>query len=320
MFAELRPKMTRHSSIEGLNIALVELEENEHVMEVEKGGDKRHSYSESQLKQSENAAFDTNGKRAANKPNKNVKGHEEGDNESSSDSRSRYRSGHEDGGSFQYEERLDDRLESEDHSENIDAAVGSDEEDTVEVRRKVVQVDGKEQEDFDRELKAILQESLESRKLELARPTANMTIPMNAFEGSKDLTTTEAAEKENVCGEIGKPGDLGDVRVKVLVKRGHKQQTKQMLIPRDCPLVQNTKQQGAAELEEMQNIKRKILEYNEREQELDAGRDWGQEGSGNVALAGLPGRVSWVGPNRGGGVRRRYWVAGGGFYRGYGRR
>ncbi|RCV34594.1 hypothetical protein SETIT_7G171600v2 [Setaria italica] len=326
MFAELRPKMTRHSSIEGLNDALVELEENERVMAVEKGGDKRHLDSESQLKQSENAAFDTNGKRVANRPKKNVKSHEDiGDSESSSDSRSRYRSGHEDGESFPYEETLDDRLENEDHSEDIDAPVGSDEEGTVEVRRKVVQVDAKEQEDFDRELKAILQESLESRKLELARPTVNMTIPMNAFEGSKDLMAIEAADKENVCGdgEIGKPGDLGDVRVKVLVKRGHKQQTKQMLIPGDCPLVQSTKQQSAAELEEMQNIKRKILEYNEREEELDAGSlqggDWDQGGSGNMPLAGWPGRVSWVGPNRVGGVRRHYWVAGG-FYRGYGRR
>ncbi|CAN6235668.1 unnamed protein product [Urochloa humidicola] len=322
MFAELRPNMTRHSSIEGLNDALVELEENEHVMAVEKGGDERHSDNESQLKQSEHAAFDTNGKRAANEPKKNVKDHEEvADSESSSDSRSRYWSGHEDSEHSSYEERLDDRLENEDHSEGIDAPVDSDEEETVEVRHEVVRVDP-EQEDFDRELKAILQERLESRKLELARPTVNMTIPMNAFEGSKDLMFTEAADKENVCGETGKPCDLDDVCVKVLVRRGHKQQTKQMLVPGDCPLVQSTKQQGAAELEEMQYIKQKILEYNEREEELEGGSlqggDWGQGGSGNMPLAGSPGRISWVGPNRGGSVRRHYWVAGG-FYRGYGR-
>ncbi|CAL5026370.1 unnamed protein product [Urochloa decumbens] len=314
MFAELRPNMTRHSSIEGVNDALVELEEIERVMAVEKGGDERHPDNESQLKQSENAAFDTTGKRAANGPKKNVKEHEEvADSESSSDSRSKYWSGHEDS----------EHEDTDDHSEGFDAPVSSDEEETVEVRQKVVQVDP-EQEDFDRELKAILQESLESRKLELARPTVNMTIPMNAFEVSKDLTATEAVNKENVCGEIGKPGDLSNVRVKVLVKRGHKQQTKQMLIPGDCPLVQSTKQQGAAELEETQNIKRIILEYNEREEEeLEGGSlqggDWGQGGSGNMPLAGLPGRVTSVGPNGGGGVRRHYWVAGG-FYRGYGRR
>ncbi|OEL29494.1 Regulator of nonsense transcripts UPF2 [Dichanthelium oligosanthes] len=180
MFAELRPNMTRHSSIEGLNDALVALEENDRVTTAEKGGDERHADSESQLKQSENAAFDANGKRAENRTKKNVKGHEEvADSESSSDSRSRYRNGHEDGKRFPYEERLDDRLENEDNSECIDAPVGSDEEETVEVRRKVVRVDPKEQEDFDKELKAILQESLESRKLELARPIVNMTIPMN---------------------------------------------------------------------------------------------------------------------------------------------
>ncbi|TVT96970.1 hypothetical protein EJB05_57801, partial [Eragrostis curvula] len=42
-----------------------------------------------------------------------------------------------------------------------------------------------------------------------------------------------------------------------------------MLIPGDCSLVHSTKQQEAtaAELEEKQNIKRIILEYNEREEE-----------------------------------------------------
>ncbi|KAF8702747.1 hypothetical protein HU200_032577 [Digitaria exilis] len=324
MFADLRPNMTRHSSIEGLNDALIQLEENERVITAEKCEHERHSDSESQLKQSEDAAFDANGKRAENRPKKNVKDHDEvAESENSFDSRSRYLNAHEDGEHFPYEERSEDRLENERHSDGTDAPVGSDEEETADVQRTVVQVDP-DQEDFDRELKAILQESLKSRKLEMARPTANMTIPMNAFEGSKDLMATEAADKENVCGEIGQPGDLGDVRVKVLVKKGHKQQAKQMLIPGDCPLVQNTRQQGAAELEEMQNIKQKILEYNEREEE-ELGRvsvhsgDWGQGGSGNMPLAGSPGHVSWNGRNRGGGVRRHYWVAGG-FYRGYGRR
>ena len=128
--------------------------------------------------------------------------------------------------------------------------------------------------------------------------------------------TTEAAGKENVCDELVKSGSGGasEVCFKVLVKKGHKQQTKQMLIPGDCPLVQSTKQQSAAEHEEKQNIKRKILEYSEREEELNAAS---APGSGNGGQGGrtdeppAAGRVTWDGPSRGGGVRQHYWVAGG---------
>lgn len=321
MFAELRPNM-RHSSLEGLNNALVELEQNEHVAAARKGGDESHWDSKSQSKQSENVVFDANDKMIANISNKNGRDHEEAPNgENSTDSTSRYRNGHEDEEDFLREERLDDRLENEDRIEDITVPVGSDEEETVEVRKKKVQVDPKDQEDFDRELKAILLESLESRKLEPARPTVNMKEPMSTFKGSKDLMTTEAADKENVCDELVKSGSGGAsvVCFKVLVKKGHKQQTKQMLIPGDCPLVQSTKQQSAAELEEKQNIKRKILEYNEREEELNAT----SQGSGNGGQGGRTDetpadRVTWVGPSRGG-VRQHYWVAGG-FYRGYGRK
>ncbi|BAS90140.1 Os04g0523200, partial [Oryza sativa Japonica Group] len=110
--------------------------------------------------------------------------------------------------------------------------------------------------DFDRGLKALLQESLESRKLELrAKPTLNMVIPMNVFERSKDLRATELENGgENASVSIN-DGDGGKVCIKVLVKKGHKQQIKEMFIPGDCSLVQSTKQQEAAELEEKQSIK-----------------------------------------------------------------
>jgi len=57
--------------------------------------------------------------------------------------------------------------------------------------RTKMQVDLKEQEDFDRELKALLQESLESRKSEArSRLALNMMVPMNVLEGSKDQRAT----------------------------------------------------------------------------------------------------------------------------------
>lgn len=111
---------------------------------------------------------------------------------------------------------------------------------------------------------------MEQRRQDLrGRPTLNMMIPMNVFEGSS---------KDHGRGIGGESGDEAldeeaglhkEIQVKVLVKRGNKQQTKQMFIPRDCSLIQSTKQKEAAELEEKQDIKRLVLEYNDREEELN---------------------------------------------------
>jgi regulator of nonsense transcripts 2 len=63
----------------------------------------------------------------------------------------------------------------------------------------------------------------------------------------------------------GNPVVLARCAFKVLVKEGHKQQTKQMPIRGYCPT--GAEQQSAAELEEKQHMNRKILGYNEREEE-----------------------------------------------------
>lgn len=140
-----------------------------------------------------------------------------------------------------------------------------------------------------------MQESLDSRKLELrARPTLNMMIPMNLFEGP-----TKDHHGRGIEGESGDEttdegaGGNKEVRVKVLVKKGNKQQTKQMYIPQDCSLVQSTKQKEAAELEEKQDIKRLVLEYNDREEEELNGlgtqpQSWAQSSGGRVLYRGQP--------------------------------
>ncbi|KAG8060181.1 hypothetical protein GUJ93_ZPchr0002g25205 [Zizania palustris] len=96
------------------------------------------------------------------------------------------------------------------------------------------------------------------------------------------------------------------------MKKGHKQQTKQILIPSDCSLVQSSKQQEAAELEEKRSIKHRILEYNERdEEEMNGGSshmgNWGQGGSNNGSSIRSVGRGSWDGLSRGG--RQRHHIA-----------
>jgi regulator of nonsense transcripts 2 len=81
MFAELRPNMTRHSSLEELNDAHAKLEENKCVVSAEKGGNERHTDRKSRPKQYQNAAADANSSRPVNRPDKNGLDHEEAERE-----------------------------------------------------------------------------------------------------------------------------------------------------------------------------------------------------------------------------------------------
>ncbi|AQK72825.1 Regulator of nonsense transcripts UPF2 [Zea mays] len=249
LFGELRPNMSRYLSIEELVAALVELEENERSAPVEKVENERHSDNESHKRQARDAGPSVNGGSAANGIEENGKDHEIADSESYSDSGSI--DGREDEDILS-EDKSNDGSDNEGDDEDDGIPVGSDEDENVEVRQKVMKVDPKEQEDFDRELKALLQESLESRKSEArSRLPLNMMVPMNVLEGSsKDSRATESESgEETVDEEGGNAGGSSKVRVKVLMKKGHKQQTRQMLIPADSSIVRSTKQQEAAELE-----------------------------------------------------------------------
>lgn len=310
LFADLRPNMTRYSSIEEVNAALIELEERERAVSTEKNNEKQAD-SESRQPTSQEFTLRTNGQGPANGIEENG-GHEELDSESDSGSGSIDLEGHEDDEEM-YEDKSenhDDGCDSDDDEDDGGGRSASDEDEDVQVRQKVVEVDPLEEADFDRELRALMQESLDSRKLELrGRPALNMTIPMNVFEGSKDHhgRVVEGESGDETLDEEGSGGNR--VCVKVLVKKGHKQQTKQMFIPRDCSLVQSTKQKEAAELEEKQNIKRLILEYNDREEEESNGggtqpMNWVQGGGSRMM-----GRGTWEASGRG--MRQRYHPSGG---------
>ena len=196
---------------------------------------------------------------------------------------------------------------------------GSEEEEKVKVmQKKIPETDPAEEAEFDREYRALMQESIDSRKLEMrARPTLNMTIPLNLFDGSKDHNRggTDIESGDEVVDD---QSNGTSVQFRVLVKKGNKQQTKQLRIPRDCSLVQSTKQKEAAELEEKQDIKRLVLEYNERDEEDRAGTapqpmNWAAYQAGPGAGRG---RGSWgEGGGRLGTARQRRPIAAG-----YGRR
>ncbi|KAI5578637.1 hypothetical protein POPTR_008G045400v4 [Populus trichocarpa] len=210
------------------------------------------------------------------------------------------------------EEELDDEnhdggVDTEDEDDDGDGPA-SEEEDEVHVRQKVAEVDPLEVASFEQELRAVMQESMEQRRQELrGRPALNMVIPMNLFEGSAKDHHGRAVGGES-GDEDEEAGGNKDVQVKVLVKRGNKQQTKQLYIPRDCSLVQSTKQKEAAEFEEKQDIKRLVLEYNDREEEENNGLgtqtlNWMTGGTSRVTGRGS----TWEGSSgRGTGSRYRH--------------
>ncbi|KAL3732115.1 hypothetical protein ACJRO7_028884 [Eucalyptus globulus] len=318
LFADLRPNMTRYLSIEEVNAALLELEEHERTAFSEKASSEKHSDAEKVAGKSKHANS-ANGRNIENGGEENGEVHED-----IADSDTDSGSGSMDAGRDEEElddDNPDDGCDSDDDEDEDDDARGSaSDEDEVHVRQKVTEVDPLEEANFEEELKAVLQESLEQRRLELrGRPTINMMIPMSVFEGS-----TKDHHGRGLGGESGdeavdeEGGARKEVQVKVLVKRGNKQQTKQMYIPRDSSLVQSTKQKEAAELEEKQDIKRLVLEYNDREEEELNGLgtqslNWSQSGAGRVISRGN----NWeAGGGRTVGTRHRHlnYPGGGGYY------
>ncbi|CAK9142961.1 unnamed protein product [Ilex paraguariensis] len=318
LFADLRPKMIRYSSIEEVNSALFELEDHERSFSSDKANSEKQSDMEKHLSSTTSGRIPVNGQSFTNGIEENGEVHEDviGDTESDSGSDTIDPDGHDDDEESD-EENHDDGCDSEDGYDD-GSGPASDEDDEVHVRQKVTLVDPQEEAEFDRELRALMQESLDSRKLELrSRPTLNMMIPMNLFEGP-----TKDHHGRVVDGESGdetldeEAGGSKDVRVMVLVKRGNKQQTRQMYIPRDSSLVQSTKQKEAAELEEKQDIKRLVLEYNDREEEELNGLGnqpfgWTQTGGGRVSNRAH----TWEGHGgRAVGSRHRHHHSGGGLH------
>lgn len=321
LFVDLRPNMTRYSSIEEVNAALVDVEENDRTISTDKANNEKHFDIEKPSSRNSSKSISVNGQNIGNSI-ENGGRHEEVMVHSDSDSGSSIidPEGHDEEDELD-EENRDDGCDTEDDDDDDEDRGGpaSDEDDEVHVRQKVAKVDPQEEADFELQLKAVMQESLESRRLELrSRPTSNMMIPMNLFEGSTKEHHGKGFEAESGDETLDEEsGGTKEVQVKVLVKRGSKQQTKQMYIPRDCSLVQSTKQKEAAELEEKQDIKRLVLEYNDREEEELNGvgtqtTNWSQSGSSRVANRGS----TWEGASgRGAGARHRlHFYSGSGVY------
>ncbi|CAM8920380.1 unnamed protein product [Rhodiola kirilowii] len=280
LFAALRPNMTRYTSLEEVEEALVNFEESEHTSSNDRTNNDKSIDGEKRSSRSSSKAMLLNGKNDANGISENGKDHEDAGGYSGSESSI----------IDPAEEESDIHgSNSEDGEDDEGGPAVSDEDEAVRVRQKVVNVDPSEEAEFEQQLKSLIQESLESRRQDMrTRSTSMMMVPMSLLEGSAKDHHGRGAEGES--GDDGLDEECGDnkeVQVKVLVKRGNKNQTRQMFIPRDCSLVQSSKQLEAAELEEKQDIKRLVLEYNDREEEEMSGI--GGQGQGFIQPGNIRG-------------------------------
>lgn len=148
--------MTRYASIEEVNAALVELEEHDRIISVDKASSEKHSDTEKPSSRAASRTAAGNGQSIDNSTEENGVQDDLNDSESDSGSDIIDVEGHDD--EELDEENHDDGCESEDEDDDDDGAVpASDEEDEVHVRQTVAEVDPLEEANFDQELKAVLQ-------------------------------------------------------------------------------------------------------------------------------------------------------------------
>lgn len=146
--------MTRYSSIEEVNAALVELEEHECTISTDKANSEKHSDTEMPSSRSSSNTVSVNGQGAMN-GTENGRVHDDlGDSDSDSGSGTIDPEG-------QDEEEFDEGNHDDDSEDDDDdddgGGLASDEDDEVRVRQKVTEVDPQEEASFEQELRAVLQ-------------------------------------------------------------------------------------------------------------------------------------------------------------------
>lgn len=116
-----------------------------------------------------------------------------------------------------------------------------------------------------------MQESIAERKLE-KRPglNLNMSIPMASADaggagggGGEHSGRSPDGHEDGAAHAHGLNGAPA-VTFRVLVKKGNRQTARQLLVPEDSSLAQASRQKEAEEAREKRDIKKKVLEYNER--------------------------------------------------------
>ncbi|ORY37765.1 ARM repeat-containing protein [Rhizoclosmatium globosum] len=159
----------------------------------------------------------------------------------------------------------DDGEEGGDGSQEEDG--GSQEEDEGEEDVVVHMPEAKEEEvdaeleaEFDKEFSKMMQESLESRKFDKKTQAFDVAIPVKrgvAFQGGSAASAAAAASP------------MDGVVFSFLTKKGNKQQLKSVELPQDSTFVLSTKQKQEAEMEEKKQLKKLVLNLDEKADDED---------------------------------------------------
>ncbi|CAG8586523.1 8837_t:CDS:10 [Ambispora gerdemannii] len=178
-----------------------------------------------------------------------VKGQEEALEESDAASSS----SEEDDDEFREETEREPGEEEEDDEDAETEVIEShdhEEEEVIVHTNRQDKVSTSEDEDFEREFSKMMTESLESRKYERKPAMLDVAIPMH-LKG-----TERSSEFED-----------GNVSFTLLTKKGNKQHIKTMEVPADSALAVNTRSKQEAEREEQAQLKKLVLNYEEREEQ-----------------------------------------------------
>lgn len=148
LFATLRPNMTRFTSLEDVEAALVDFEENERASSIEKTKNTKLYDGEKRSSRSNSKAMLLNGNNDANGISENGKTHGDAGGDSESESSIIDPAD---------EESDQHGSNSEDEEDDEGGPAVSDEDGAVRVRQKVADVDPLEEAEFEQQLKAVMQ-------------------------------------------------------------------------------------------------------------------------------------------------------------------
>lgn len=155
LFAELRPNMVRYLSIEEVNAALIELEENERTVSTDKANSEKHSDTEKPLSRTASTTISANGQSTINRSEENGLHEDIGGSDTDSGSGTIDQDGHDE--EELDEDNHDDGSDSEEDEDDDGGGPASDEDDEVHVRQKIAEVDPLEASSFEQELRAVMQ-------------------------------------------------------------------------------------------------------------------------------------------------------------------
>ena len=181
------------------------------------------------------------------------------------------------------EEEAEEEEEDRDRNESMSDDSFSDEdrnlrqeeeeEEEVHIRNKRFNTTLEDQ-DFEKEYQKLLQESLDSRRLEARNIRTELSIPLSVLRSAKkqeEETTPSVNEQQpapdnNINNNNNTSiGNDEMVPFRVVLKKGNKQTIKNLFVPVESPLVVNNISKQNAEREEQKEMKRLVLQYEQKQ-------------------------------------------------------